>query len=221
MKNLPQTSYRCLKPKSSHACLSHSKVLAKHFHFHCHFLWIRCVGDFCPPPSRKKKFLSSFATSSYRSEQCATIAAAKSLINSFVQNKDKQKEDLEESNQLIVSLCARSDITFKKLSTWAEKSELSCNFSLLLARVVKQLALLARTIVHWPLQHLETAMGVKVDAQSNPDHPYVRSVQRMTELAFTHQRMPWFWLKPLWYASGYGVEYDMHLQSLLHFTRKV
>ncbi|KHN86065.1 Cytochrome P450 4V2 [Toxocara canis] len=67
----------------------------------------------------------------------------------------------------------------------------------------------------------ETAMGVKVNAQTKHDHPYVRSVQRMNELAFTHERMPWLWLKPLWYALGYGTEYDKHLQSLLQFTRKV
>ncbi|CAJ0931761.1 unnamed protein product, partial [Mesorhabditis belari] len=67
----------------------------------------------------------------------------------------------------------------------------------------------------------ETAMGTCVSAQTNPKHPYVQAVQRMNELIFMQQRMPWFWLKPLWYLSGYGYEADQQLDILLSFTRKV
>ncbi|CAJ0586773.1 unnamed protein product, partial [Mesorhabditis spiculigera] len=67
----------------------------------------------------------------------------------------------------------------------------------------------------------ETAMGSSVSAQTNPKHPYVVAVQRMNELIFMQQRMPWFWLKPIWYMSGYGFEADRQLEILLGFTQKV
>uniref|UniRef100_A0A1I7ZPR0 Cytochrome P450 n=1 Tax=Steinernema glaseri TaxID=37863 RepID=A0A1I7ZPR0_9BILA len=67
----------------------------------------------------------------------------------------------------------------------------------------------------------ETSMGRKVDAQMNHNHPYVSAVQRMNELAFCHERMPWLWLKPVWYGLGYGGEYDRNLKLLTDFSRKV
>ncbi|VDN32660.1 unnamed protein product [Cylicostephanus goldi] len=44
----------------------------------------------------------------------------------------------------------------------------------------------------------ETAMGCHVSAQENHNHPYVFSVQRMSELAFLHERMPWMWIPAIW-----------------------
>ncbi|CAJ0606757.1 unnamed protein product [Cylicocyclus nassatus] len=67
----------------------------------------------------------------------------------------------------------------------------------------------------------ETAMGCHVSAQENHNHPYVFSVQRMSELAFLHERMPWMWIPAIWYASTYGLEYDRHLNIVTDFTRKV
>ncbi|KIH65680.1 unspecific monooxygenase [Ancylostoma duodenale] len=67
----------------------------------------------------------------------------------------------------------------------------------------------------------ETAMGCHVSSQENHNHPYVTSVQRMNELAFLHERMPWMWIQAIWYASTYGLEYDRHLKILTDFTRKV
>jgi hypothetical protein len=64
-------------------------------------------------------------------------------------------------------------------------------------------------------------MGTKINAQINYDHPYVMAVQRMNELSFLYTRMPWMWLKPIWYASGYGNEYDHTLKLVTDFTRKV
>ncbi|TMS35142.1 hypothetical protein L596_002602 [Steinernema carpocapsae] len=64
----------------------------------------------------------------------------------------------------------------------------------------------------------ETSMGAKIDAQTNHSHPYIFSVQRMNELAFTHERMPWLWLKPVWYGLGYG---DRNLKLVTDFTRHV
>lgn len=67
----------------------------------------------------------------------------------------------------------------------------------------------------------ETSMGVKVDAQTNHQHPYVDTVRRMNELSFLYVRMPWLWLKPVWYSLGYGGEYDEKLALATDFTRKV
>ncbi|KAI6231544.1 hypothetical protein M3Y95_00393100 [Aphelenchoides besseyi] len=67
----------------------------------------------------------------------------------------------------------------------------------------------------------ETSMGVKVNAQIEHDHPYVHAVKRMNELSFTYARMPWLWIKPIWYLLGYGKEYDENLKLVTDFTRQV
>lgn len=43
----------------------------------------------------------------------------------------------------------------------------------------------------------------------------------MTELSFTYSRQPWLWIKPVWYALGYGYEYDYNLKLVTDFTRNV
>uniref|UniRef100_A0A1I7XJ88 Cytochrome P450 4c3 n=1 Tax=Heterorhabditis bacteriophora TaxID=37862 RepID=A0A1I7XJ88_HETBA len=67
----------------------------------------------------------------------------------------------------------------------------------------------------------ETAMGCSVSAQENHNHPYVISVQRLSELAFMYQRMPWMWIKAIWYGSSVGFNYDRHLKTVTDFTRQV
>ncbi|KAI6173159.1 Cytochrome P450 4V2 [Aphelenchoides besseyi] len=67
----------------------------------------------------------------------------------------------------------------------------------------------------------ETSMGVKVNAQTEHHHPYVQAVRRMNELSFTYTRMPWLWIKPIWYGLGYGKEYDTNLKLVTDFTRQV
>ncbi|KAI6210215.1 hypothetical protein M3Y96_00304000 [Aphelenchoides besseyi] len=67
----------------------------------------------------------------------------------------------------------------------------------------------------------ETSMGVKVNAQTEHNHPYVYAVKRMNELSFTYARMPWLWIKPIWYLLGYGREYDENLKLVTDFTRQV
>ncbi|KAI6192065.1 Cytochrome P450 4V2 [Aphelenchoides bicaudatus] len=67
----------------------------------------------------------------------------------------------------------------------------------------------------------DTAMGVKVNAQTNHEHPYVNAVKRITEISFTYSRQPWLWFSPIWYALGYGYEYDQNLKMVTDFTRKV
>ncbi|CAI4232232.1 unnamed protein product [Auanema sp. JU1783] len=67
----------------------------------------------------------------------------------------------------------------------------------------------------------ETAMGTSVSAQTQHNHPYVLAVKRLNELAFLHERMPWMWLKIVWYLSGYGPEYNKTIKTVTDFTRKV
>ncbi|UMM37758.1 hypothetical protein L5515_009424 [Caenorhabditis briggsae] len=67
----------------------------------------------------------------------------------------------------------------------------------------------------------ETSMGATVDAQNNHDHQYVESVRRLSEIAFLWIIYPWLKIKPIWYLSGYGAEYDRHLEIVLDFTKNV
>ncbi|CAI2352859.1 unnamed protein product [Caenorhabditis sp. 36 PRJEB53466] len=67
----------------------------------------------------------------------------------------------------------------------------------------------------------ETSMGTTIDAQHNHNHPYVMSVKRLMEIGFAWQIKPWLKLKPLWYLTGYGFEYDRHLKLVTDFTKLV
>lgn len=64
-------------------------------------------------------------------------------------------------------------------------------------------------------------MGTKVDAQTDHNHYYVNAVQKMNKLSFTYNIYPWLWIKPIWYAFGYGFDYDKNLEIVTNFTRKV
>ncbi|KAI6196751.1 hypothetical protein M3Y94_01145900 [Aphelenchoides besseyi] len=66
----------------------------------------------------------------------------------------------------------------------------------------------------------ETSMGVKVNAQSNHNHPYVNSVKKLNKLSFAYGRMPWLWIRPIWIMFGYEAEYVKHLKLVTGFTRK-
>ncbi|PAV77394.1 hypothetical protein WR25_16590 [Diploscapter pachys] len=67
----------------------------------------------------------------------------------------------------------------------------------------------------------ETAMGITVSAQTDHNNPYVQAVQSLNILAFNYQRRPWLWLKPIWYATGNGYEYDASIKTVSDFTIKV
>ena len=67
----------------------------------------------------------------------------------------------------------------------------------------------------------ETSMGTKVDAQTDHNHYYVNAVQKMNQLSFRYTRFPWLWIKPIWYAFGYGSDYDKNLKIVTDFTLKV
>lgn len=67
----------------------------------------------------------------------------------------------------------------------------------------------------------ETAMGTTVSAQTNHTHPYVIAVNRMNQLAFQYQRMPWLWIKPIRHLFGYEADYQRNLNIVTSFTKKV
>uniref|UniRef100_A0A0K0EVM0 Cytochrome P450 4V2 (inferred by orthology to a human protein) n=1 Tax=Strongyloides venezuelensis TaxID=75913 RepID=A0A0K0EVM0_STRVS len=67
----------------------------------------------------------------------------------------------------------------------------------------------------------DTSMGRKVCAQTNHNHPYVLAVQKLNMLSFQYLRMPWLWIKPIWYLSGIGHTYDETLKLVKDFTKKI
>lgn len=64
-------------------------------------------------------------------------------------------------------------------------------------------------------------MGVKVNAQTNHNHPYVLAVNRLNEACFAYGRMPWLWFKPIWRLSGYEAKYELNLKIVTDFTKNV
>ncbi|CAD6195895.1 unnamed protein product [Caenorhabditis auriculariae] len=67
----------------------------------------------------------------------------------------------------------------------------------------------------------ETAMGTTVNAQICSNNAYVDAVQRISEIIWNHERLPWLWLKPIFYLSGLGFEFDRKVKLTNDFTRKV
>uniref|UniRef100_A0A914EBD2 Cytochrome P450 n=1 Tax=Acrobeloides nanus TaxID=290746 RepID=A0A914EBD2_9BILA len=66
-----------------------------------------------------------------------------------------------------------------------------------------------------------TAMGIELNAQGDPNQPYVRAVETFNKLAFEHNLYPWNWIGPIWYATGKATETKETLDVLLGFTQKV
>ncbi|VDM63306.1 unnamed protein product [Angiostrongylus costaricensis] len=67
----------------------------------------------------------------------------------------------------------------------------------------------------------ETAMGTAINSQTNGNSEYVLAVQRLTSILWKYQRFPWLWLKPIWYLSGIGFEFNRLVKLTNDFTRKV
>lgn len=67
----------------------------------------------------------------------------------------------------------------------------------------------------------ETAMGVSVEAQFNPDNQYLKDVGRMSEILFLRGIKPWLWNPILNCIIGTGFEERKLLQKLHHFTNSV
>ncbi len=64
-------------------------------------------------------------------------------------------------------------------------------------------------------------MGTKVNAQIHHNSEYVTAVQEMSHLIWKKTRLPWLRLKPIWYLTGNGAQFDKYLKLLTDFTRKV
>ncbi|KAL8207354.1 UNVERIFIED_CONTAM: hypothetical protein K2H54_055044 [Gekko kuhli] len=67
----------------------------------------------------------------------------------------------------------------------------------------------------------ETAMGKNINAQSNKDSEYVRSVYRMSELVHHRQKSPWLWGDLLYLMFSEGREHRRRLKILHSFTDNV
>ncbi|VDM44920.1 unnamed protein product [Toxocara canis] len=67
----------------------------------------------------------------------------------------------------------------------------------------------------------ETAMGVSVNAQKGENQDFYVSITKIFELLFKNLRYPWLWFKPIWYALGYGFEFDRHVSIVKKLVTKV
>ncbi|GMT11306.1 hypothetical protein PFISCL1PPCAC_2603, partial [Pristionchus fissidentatus] len=67
----------------------------------------------------------------------------------------------------------------------------------------------------------ETAMGTNINSQIGGNSEYVDAVVRVSDLIFSYMRFPWLWLKPVWYGSGMGFEFDRLVKLTNDFTRNV
>ncbi|NP_001072667.1 cytochrome P450 family 4 subfamily V member 2, gene 2 [Xenopus tropicalis] len=66
----------------------------------------------------------------------------------------------------------------------------------------------------------ETAMGRKIQAQSNRDSEYVQAIYKMSDIIQRRQKMPWLWLDFLYAHLRDGKEHDKNLKILHSFTDK-
>ncbi|KAF1753449.1 hypothetical protein GCK72_020006 [Caenorhabditis remanei] len=67
----------------------------------------------------------------------------------------------------------------------------------------------------------ETAMGSSISSQLGSNDKYVESVRRLSELVWNFEKAPLYWLKPIWYLSENGLEFDRHVKLTTDFTREV
>ena len=64
-------------------------------------------------------------------------------------------------------------------------------------------------------------MGVQINAQKGENQDFYNAVTRVFELFFKNLRLPWLWITPIWYALGYGKEFDKHAKIITTLVRKV
>ncbi|TKR87450.1 hypothetical protein L596_011847 [Steinernema carpocapsae] len=67
----------------------------------------------------------------------------------------------------------------------------------------------------------ETAMGVNINSQLGENGDYVEAVRSLSELIWHQMRFPWLWLKPIWYGTGMGYEFDRCLEVVEGMSNKV
>ena len=67
----------------------------------------------------------------------------------------------------------------------------------------------------------ETAMGVKIGAQSNSESHYVRALYEVGKTFIYRVVRPWLWIPSLFLMTEAGQRFQGNLQDLHNFTRKV
>ncbi|XP_077135751.1 cytochrome P450 4V2 [Ranitomeya variabilis] len=64
----------------------------------------------------------------------------------------------------------------------------------------------------------ETAMGRKIQAQSNSDSDYIRAIYEMSDMIQRRQMMPWLWPDFIYYHLKTGKRHNENLKILHSFT---
>ncbi|XP_069833808.1 cytochrome P450 4V2 [Dendropsophus ebraccatus] len=64
----------------------------------------------------------------------------------------------------------------------------------------------------------ETAMGRKIQAQSNSDSEYIKAIYEMSDLIHRRQKMPWLWPDFIYAYLRSGRRHDKNLRILHSFT---
>ncbi|XP_022239479.1 cytochrome P450 4c3-like [Limulus polyphemus] len=67
----------------------------------------------------------------------------------------------------------------------------------------------------------ESAMGIKIHAQSSKDSPYVKAVYEVGEMFMARMMRPWLWPTIFFSLSSYGRRFYKSLTDLHNFTRWV
>lgn len=67
----------------------------------------------------------------------------------------------------------------------------------------------------------DSAMGVKLNAQTNSDNSYVKAVKIITDSIIQWFMKPWYWFPPLFYISQLGRKMRKNIKFVHEFTEKV
>ncbi|XP_013794828.1 cytochrome P450 4c3-like [Limulus polyphemus] len=67
----------------------------------------------------------------------------------------------------------------------------------------------------------ESAMGIKIHAQSNKESPYVKALYEVGEMFMSRMMRPWLWPMMFFSLSSYGRRFHKSLADLHNFTRWV
>lgn len=62
---------------------------------------------------------------------------------------------------------------------------------------------------------------MSINAQKGENENFYLAVTRIFDLLFKNLRYPWLWIKPVWYAMGYGYEFDKHTKVVVNLVSKV
>ncbi|XP_071978708.1 cytochrome P450 4V2 [Engystomops pustulosus] len=97
----------------------------------------------------------------------------------------------------------QSKILVEKLSSRAGKGSFNC---------FMDVTLCALDII------CETAMGRKIQAQSNSDSDYIKAIYEMSDLIHRRQKMPWLWPDFIYHNLKAGKKHNKNLEILHSFT---